>query len=436
MYGEANHEDTAIIKTELVPGKLVVDAVNGNTQKLSTLNTVSRAIPFVDKSNLPNIFELDRLNSFVCTDDNSNLVLVQQVTLPEVAPLGRLILNTAKGSVTPDGSIGKSEIMLKANYWYEIEVLGAGGGGGAGAISDYTTKVSTVNLDGAPGGSGGYFKGLFSITQDTLAILEAGCPGGRGLGHYINKVGGSIILSSNTMGGDGGRSPISFPDTGGNGGQAKWGVTGNRLGGSGINDGGYGGGVLGNLGLPAESEVGSAGGGANGSYGGYGGSCIYEPPVGNNYTTGPGAGGGAGGGLGVGGDGGIAITADSEVIKYSGIGYGGGSGGRGSIHKDGLNTIDYQYSAGAGGGGGASRFRCGDIDVICGGGGGGASCGRGPLQTGAPGYNNQDANVGGGALPGAGGIARGKPDMLNNQSYETHGFFGSPGVVRLWRCVE
>lgn len=429
-YGEVNHPDTAVASRELSPNKFIVIS-SGPNPVIKELDIPPKSMLIIDSNQRVSYFTYGTPNRLIGTDETGELTNFERYALPVVPPPKRELIAELIGDSEPFGILKYMKVDLIAPYYYEVEVIGAGGGGG-GSVFIYNSKNEKA-VEATIGGEGGYYKGIFSVLKPIDALLQAGCSGGGGGGHSILLKSNTIAIGTNTFGGgEGGRTPILYSGTGGKGGNAIYDDITKRLGGGGVNGGANGGDVdgVGEIGTTSIGS-GSAGGGANGPYGGQGGYFIGS--AGPKFHGG--AGGGAGGGFGIGGDGGDSING-AIIIKGS-RGYGGGGGGYGIVTNE-----DKRLSAGGGGGGGGSRFKCGEIEILCGGGGGGAGGGGGEdtidnvsTYNGGNGKNNQNEAVGGGNNYGLTSGLKVYEYIERNVVVKTVGMNGGPGIVRLWRCI-
>lgn len=453
VYGEKNHPNTVIADKKLTPGKFVYR----EAKLIKSLDTTGQGILIIDSNGKPTTYPITEPNVLIGTDSTGKLTHFKLDRLPDEVPPNRHKISEISGNII--SGINHRTIILEGPAYYEVEVFGAGGGGGGSGIirMDQGAQIN-ASSPGSKGGAGGYYKKLFSVLQDTVAVLLPGNSGGGGMGHVIDHRTSSVIVTRIGTGGTGGRnyesSIIDILYKGTDGTNIK---TVRRLGGntsdptSTVGRGGHAG--NGEEGFAFNSLMGAAGGGTSGNLGGAGGDAFITSsgwPTGTIDGYSYGAGGGAGGsGLGpsedrVGAGGKFEHLDPSNNVLFTiegGLGYGGGGGGAGSTRvypdgNEGYIEADW-HSAGGGGGGGASRFTTGDIDIICGGGGGGAGTNEfyALLGIGKPGTNNQpDAVPGGGSQGGLGGQPINYFNPVND-IVNSHGQAGKPGKIVVWKCV-
>lgn len=448
IYAEANDERTVTKASTLDANKFVTRPSENSTQPntsrmVSTINIPARSLLVLGSSNTIEPFNYNSPNKLIGTDDNGNLAVFERNYLPSTPPKNREPIGDWLGSTQPDGILKSVQIFLEGPAWYEIEMSGCGGGGGSGAAlveSEYADLK-----DGMPGGSGGYYKGTFSIREGTTCTIEIGCPGGGASGYIVDYTGKTAKLTNGPNGGDGGYTPIVYHGTFSGVDGAKQSLESRyQLGGKGVNGGADGGSVTGWKSSTGTADVytgAGAGGAAVGGYGGEGGSsgpyAVSDTSLSSVTVPGYlGGAGGAGGGFGQGGNGGDGWSKAAETYGNGGIGYGAGGGG-GCANA---TAQELQYAGCGGGGGGGTRFVCNDFEVLCGGGGGG--CGGGYIPTvshidgrsaGSNGTNNKYISTQNGAMGGRGGTGLHKGEKVTR---DTSGTTGTRGWVSLWRCVE
>ena len=427
VYAELIPEEVVLVQDNLLSGKLVVSAGERNVK---SFNPGPKCIIITNSASKASAFSYNQPNKVIGINQNGELSLFKR--LPVSPPQGRLLIVESVGNTIPEGALTDMVLTLEGGHWYEIEVLGAGGGGGSG-IGKHSDELydSVLPEDAKPGGDGGYYKGFLKLQIGLSVRLRPGNSGGgaNGITWYKNGAYYASVLRGNNKGGDGGRTALLAVLPGGaNDGLAPNNVEADtKLGGSGINSGANGGTSSVTPGLADEViGCGGSGGGANGAYGGAGGDSIYEDTEGILGSC-SGGGGGAGAGLNIGGDGG----GTNPSQPYS---FGAGAGGTGIVKP----TNNYTKSGGGGGGGGSSVVESSEFVIIAGGGGGGSGAGYGRTNSSTPGgngLNNQDASVGNGALGGYGGKSYILSSLPHLAIVSCDGATGSPGVIRIWRCI-
>lgn len=423
IYGEANHEETVISVGTLTAHRYVIF---DNEKRLKIFSPGNKRIMITNSLGEADSFVYTNgFNAYVGTNGLGQLKFYEKTTLPVSPPANRTLVREVIGSAIPDGPASEVRVNLLPNYWYEIEVVGAGGGGGGGVFFMNYPYLSR----GGKGGGGGYFKGIFSITKPTTAIIHAGNSGGGADGFIRRHAYGQVIQSGSNKGGIGGRHIPIVPDAKGDDGDGHYG--GNMV----DHDSSRGGNTCSS---PEQGYDGGGGGGNNGPLGGRGGDFVGSP----SYYRG--SGGGAGGGLyGIGGDGADDIFPGGTRPGSKGLG--GGGGGNGYISN--ALGAGHTSSGGGGGGGGATRVKIGTIYIDCGGGGGGAGGGDSGsyyeqyvVEDGENGQANdfagpfQSDTTGVADNGGAGGLS--KSDNLVptvGQLFSCVGGNGGYGKVTIWR---
>ena len=442
IFGEANDERTVLtVPDKLAPNKFVTRLKESNehpdtSRIITTLGIESNSLLILSESDKIEPFKFSGPGRIIGTDDKGNVIAFERRVLPPSPPKGRTLILEKYGSTRPDGIVINLNEYLSGPYWYEVEVSGCGGGGGSGSgLAEHDDLV-----DGMSGGAGGYFKGTFQVREDTICIIQIGCPGEGAQGYITDYTSKTAKLTQGPNGGAGGYTPTKYMNSKGNDGQKQDLTRRNQTGGTGINGGASGGTVYGwkTDSYPESYSGAGAGGGANGECGGAGGNSgpfgVSDATMSNVPHNGNiGGAGGAGAGFGTGGAGGNGWSKATEKYGNGGKGYGAGGGGGCQNATD----AQLQKVGCGGGGGGGARFVCNDFEVLCGGGGGGSggcdiesqhSDGR---HKGQDGGNNKNSTRGGGASGGTGG----KGVSTNMKvTRNTSGTTGSRGWIKIWRC--